>query len=568
MYNTYGKEYILEDTDIRGEHLRVFLLDTDRFIKANELKEVSNPITFQRNNIPTPDGLLSNEIFGITMYDRSNTCAYIDLYEPFLTPLVYKVWGKLDKKIVECVHGIRKFVINSKGELEPNEDGESGVKFLKKNIERINIARTASVKRDLNVDFLEKCKKDKGMFVTKCIVLPAFYRDVDTSNGGKVAIGEINALYRNLIIAARSLKESRDYGLDMSDATRGRIQESLVSIYNWFGMGTTVNGVATGANIPGKRGVLRRAIMSKTTDYASRLVITAPELKYETIEDFQTDLDHALVPLASVLTNFQPFVVFWIRRFFEEAFSGGKGFPDENDPNKIIYCKDYQMQFSEEAIRKQIHRFLTGASNRLIAVEFEDTEGKKNNIRFKGFNMSRKEYEENREAGTNLPILDRFLTWCDIFYMAATDVTKDKHVIVVRYPIDKIYNQFPVRVRVNSTNKTEPMVVDGVFYPHYPYIRQELIGTDTSHMFIDSLNISNLYLDGMGGDYDGDQVTCKGVFTREANAELDKVMQSNYNYIDTGGKGIRKATNEAVQAMYSMTMVLPADKDKLTKPKF
>lgn len=112
------------------------------------------------------------------------------------------------------------------------------------------------------------------------------------------------------------------------------------------------------------------------------------------------------------------------------------------------------------------------------------------------------------------------------------------------------------------------MVVDGKFYENYPDIKQEDIGADTSHMFIDSINLSNLYLEGMGGDYDGDQVTVKGIFTKEANEELDKVMRSNYNYIDAGGKGIRKASNEAIQSMYNLTLVLPDDTDKLSKPKF
>lgn len=67
---------------------------------------------------------------------------------------------------------------------------------------------------------------------------------------------------------------------------------------------------------------------------------------------------------------------------------------------------------------------------------------------------------------------------------------------------------------------------------------------------------------------DGDTCTVKGVFTREANEELDNVMKSNYNYINIGGKSIRSASNEAIQAMYNLTLVLPDDKTKLTTPKF
>ena len=45
-------------------------------------------------------------------------------------------------------------------------------------------------------------------------------------------------------------------------------------------------------------------------------------------------------------------------------------------------------------------------------------------------------------------------------------------------------------------------------------------------------------------------------------------MNKNYNFIDTSGRGIRKSSNEAIQAMYNLTMVLPDDVSKLTKPKF
>ena len=65
----------------KQNHLRADLLDPDRLVKANDLKEITNPVFFIRNSVPTPDGLLSNEIFGITKYDRANTFAYIDLYE-------------------------------------------------------------------------------------------------------------------------------------------------------------------------------------------------------------------------------------------------------------------------------------------------------------------------------------------------------------------------------------------------------------------------------------------------------------------------------------------------------
>lgn len=43
------------------------------------------------------------------------------------------------------------------------------------------------------------------------------------------------------------------------------------------------------------------------------------------------------------------------------------------------------------------------------------------------------------------------------------------------------------------------MIIGNAYYKNYPYIRQEDIGGNTSNKFIDTLNISNLYLDGIGG---------------------------------------------------------------------
>ena len=45
------------------------------------------------------------------------------------------------------------------------------------------------------------------------------------------------------------------------------------------------------------------------------------------------------------------------------------------------------------------------------------------------------------------------------------------------------------------------MIVDGKFYKYYPKVRQEDIGKNTSNMFVDTMQMSNLYLKGIGGDY-------------------------------------------------------------------
>lgn len=110
--------------------------------------------------------------------------------------------------------------------------------------------------------------------------------------------------------------------------------------------------------------------------------------------------------------------------------------------------------------------------------------------------------------------------------------------------------------------------MDGVFYKFYPKIRKQDVGSDTSNRFIDTMNICNLYLKGIGGDYDGDTVGIKGVWLREANDELNKYTNSKMHYINFGGSNIRVSSNEALQSIYSLTKVLSTDLSKLKDPVF
>ena len=53
------------------------------------------------------------------------------------------------------------------------------------------------------------------------------------------------------------------------------------------------------------------------------------------------------------------------------------------------------------------------------------------------------------------------------------------------------------------------MIVNNTFYKYYPKIRQEDIGKNTSNMFVDTMQISNLYLKGIGGKSHHDCFRCK-----------------------------------------------------------
>lgn len=540
---------ILKD-QIRQDNLQVSLLDVDDFVKKNNLVEITNPVIFDTSSNPTSDGLLSNTIFGITKESRASTFAYISLKKKFLQPLVYRIWSKVDSKIKSVIHGIGTYSIDKSGNIIEDPKGDNGIDFLRKNLDKIKFRETDSIKRERYIKFLNDNRKN--FFTDKLIVIPPFFRDIKV-DGGKISVGDINKLYINVMVSASAIGDSTEYGFSIGKSVEGRLQEGLIEIYKWFGTGTDSN---PNGGLPGKFGVIRRANLSKTTDYATRLVMSAPKLDVENIEDIRADFDYSVLPMTSAAANFFPFVIFHMRRFFENEFIGDTKYPIIDKDGSIIYgeIEDYQIQFSDEMLKKELDRFIHGYSDRFRPVKVLcRVKGKQEylELKWKGF---------YKEPDAKALQKERPLTWCDIIYMACEEAVKDRMILITRYPIDTFYNEFATKIRLSSTIETEEAVFNDVVYTHYPKIRKEDIGKDTSSSFIDTMNICNGYLDSIGGDYDGDMVTIKGVYTDEANAELKKQLASNIHFINLGGNPVISTSKESIQALYAMTLTLPDTK--------
>ena len=133
------------------EILSLEVLDVEKYIKVNELKEITNPTFFSTGGMPTSDGLLSNEIFGITQKDRAGTFAYIDLHEYFIDPSCYKTLTRLDNKFNFIIKGLKKYKIDGNGSLVEDAGGGTGIKWLKANFNKIKFKRTESRARDMRI---------------------------------------------------------------------------------------------------------------------------------------------------------------------------------------------------------------------------------------------------------------------------------------------------------------------------------------------------------------------------------------------------------------------------------
>ena len=405
--------------------MKIDLYDKAKFISINNLQEVTDPVLLLRGAIPSPNGLLSTDIFGVSVKERKERFAYIDLQTYFLDPFIYKLLKRMNRKIVDIVHGTKYFKIEN-GELIEDENGETGLSFLYKNWEKINFEKNNSLMRGERIDVLNFYKKNV-IFTKYWIVIPAFYRDLNLQNldKGKISHHTINDLYAKLIRLCSVIKQQNNFDFVLVN-TEAKIQDTLVEIYDYLK-----------SKIEKKQGMIRQSILGKSVDYGSRMVISAPTFSANSPKDMKIDFYHTGIPLAQCCSLFYPFMVSHVKNFFRQEFERtGNKYPVKNKNGDLSYVKlkDPELFFNDEYIKKQIDRFIFAYEDRFVPIELpvENSD--------KPINMSFicRIYKKG-EPESESTIIERPATWCDILYQAAIEVTSDKMVYVTRYPVNDYF---------------------------------------------------------------------------------------------------------------------------------
>lgn len=476
--------------------MKLELVPMKKLIDINSLQEVSDSILFEKGYIPTSKGVLSTQIFGVSVNERRKNYAFIDLKGYFIHPYIYKILKRLNRKFETIVQGQSNFKIENGDLIEIGEEetgGGTGLDWLYKNWDKIKFKRNDSSIRNERIDVLENHSKDI-LFCHQWIVIPAFYRDVNLQNAssGKISHNELNDLYMKLIRLASVLSNSNTFDFVLNN-TKAKIQNCLIDIYDSFK-----------GKIEKKNGLIRKSLLGKSVDYGVRSVITAPVFDSDTVEDMKVDFYHTGVPLYQCCSLFTPFIIHWVRRFFiRECEKIGSKYPVKLESGEIIYVKleDPDLYFNVEYIKKKIDRFVASPADRFEKIELPINDPRVKKKVYMAF--SGREYEKGKPE-TESPLIHRPATWTDILYMAATDVTEDKHIIVTRYPLLDYFGTFPNRITVLSTHRTYPVYVGGKLYKHYPVVNLKMKKDEISTAFANTATISNLYLAGLGGDYDGD----------------------------------------------------------------
>lgn len=528
------------------------LFDINKCIQVNNLQEVTNPILLEKDNNPTTDGLLSYEIFGRSTRERSTTFAYIDLHGHFLNPLVYKTWKRLNRGIEGIVAGLETYSVNNKGELVKDPDGWTGLEELYNHFDQIKFKKSNSDTQNTRISFISSLKKDE-VFVTKWLVCPPFYRDIQLNNSknNKISIHERTKLYGDILRMSKALQNDVTGIPIITASTRNRIQQLLLDCYTNQFM----------KDIKGKTGIFRRSVMGKSVDYSARFVITSPLFDVDKPSDMTVDFEHAGLPLSGACTCFFPFIIKWLKDYFQnEIFLRKDKYPVMKKDGTIDYVKIDIDKFNDEYFTKAVDSYIHSYANRFKTIDLPNNKGYNLKLTIVGRYVSPEKVVKN-ESSHDSGIMRRAMTWTDLLYMAAVEVCKDKHILITRYPLEDYFGIYPCKITVLSTLRTVPMIISGKLYKEYPVCDPKADPTEVTSMFRDSLCQSNLYLKGLGGDYDGDQETVRGVWDINANKECDKQIYEKRNLLNIAGQLIRTTEKEAIQTFYSLT----CNPDEITK---
>jgi hypothetical protein len=490
---------------------------------------VESPVSFTRGPdgelMPTDDGIFSYAIFGTSPKARRATRAKIKLGGDFVHPLVFiRIFERMGKDKFHSIMKGEKLWKIEKGEIieadENDPDGWTGISELKKRMEDFKPKKTESFTRNKLVEFIKA--NGTEIFITEHIVIPAFYRDFKVTPTG-ITSDPINKMYETLLGLTKSY---RSLG-DIVDRNRlaYHIQMGINEIYRHL------------RNLyKGKGGIAQGKLLGRPISYTSRTVISAPEFTSKKFGQGDVNSDTNLYPLDIVIGNFYPFMIYHIREYMAEV---------------------YNEDILNEEIEELLHTYVKSWALRLEPVEFTVEDEAEGVLKKRTFDIEVK----NLETGE---VRTKPLTSIELCYIAATRAVVGKHMNNTRFPVLKTQNTLTSKVNIATTLKFYEAEVRGETFKKFP-ITEGVPPEELMMWFEQTLKISNTLLPSYDGDFDGDKLDNKGIWTKEANEENVGLLSDKATLFNLMGDNLRHCGREAAQCMFMVT-VDPSGKNKRVSP--
>ena len=125
------------------------------------------------------------------------------------------------------------------------------------------------------------------------------------------------------------------------------------------------------------------------------------------------------------------------------------------------------------------------------------------------------------------------MTYMELMYIACYIAMQGKHFTVTRYPVLNMYNIYPVKGHLIST---EPSRVVKYMYSLNPEISVTLNSYPVmGAVSKQSLSVHPATLGHLDADHDGDTMSLLPILSEDANKEVENFMQSTASILDESG---------------------------------
>lgn len=503
--------------------MKLDIIDMERIIEVNNLPRVTNTVFIDKDMLPTTDGLFSYEIFGRPGSAlRRFQFAYINLKKRFLHPVAYDMINRMDRRINDLIMGAKFFKVTATGALVEDPEGETGIDFFYDNFEKISFNNSDSVtkSRKGRIGLLGGLPKDK-IFITKFLVIPPFYRDIDLTSETSMSSDTLSPMYKTLLGLCNAISEDGKSDFLTGHVTDYKIQMMLNGLY-----------VYLTSKIAKKNGMIQKNLLGKSVDYAVRAVISGPQIDSDKYNEMQVPYGYIGIPLHLTLVLFFPFIIQQLERFFAAYKNTQLVVTTTGDRIEVV--NETINALSAKSFEKMINLYARSPSSRLTPI-----------VMYSG--------EKDKQVKLNLfnDVLGREFTLTDLLYIVASEVVENKYVYGTRYPIEDYRNILTAKVKILTTETTTKLDFYGSTFKEYPLV--DLQNIDKIR-WVDSVRPNNGYLPGWGGDFDGDMISLRAAFSMEANIEAEELLKKPMTLLDGAGKPSRGFSKEGILSLYSLTL--------------
>jgi len=496
------------------------------------LKEVKTIDVFAPSSTEFhPEGLFSTEIFGkVGSQERMERFAYIDLGLPIVHPLIYNNLVTLKSLYKDIIEGktYAKFDPKLKDFVEaPITEGETGFNFFFKYYDSLQPPKTESEERKNKIALIKKYMLS-DIKTDKWLVLPAGLRDYIMDEKRKHLENEINNYYRNIIKISKTAQKLSQAHVSKDDpiinAITIKLMKSVIELYEYI------------LNIlEGKTGFIQGKWAKRALTHGTRNVLTALPIQTNDVDKPNLSFNETLIGLFQFVKGTVPLTIYHLKaKFLNYVFT-------ESSTEALLIDKKFKLQQVPitDKTRKDwlTNEGLEEITNKLIQDEIKNSPVVLDNKYYLFLVADTGDkievYRSIDETPEELRDKLRPITYGELFYLTVYDIAPTLKATVTRYPIDTDRSIYFTNLKLKTTIKTRTVKYKPFGAIEYKEVDEyPILGSK----WFNSMSVHYTRLDPLGADYDGDKSNLNILYTEEALAEVEELMNSREYYVNVMGK--------------------------------